>query len=142
MNQLMIQHLLTETSIKKNPALETLSHNFLEIMNDRGIIASYLLSLLSMATNLENKSQFKVVKDPNSNRVSDLLIHITIPVTLYINLLTFRDTTKKFVLQRDLSKLITNRNYNADHAKLSDKKTMYELANEINFDVKVQAVKV
>ena len=63
-------------------------------MNDRGIIASYLLSPLSKITNLENTSQFNLVKDSNSYRVKELLIHNTIPVTLYDNLLIFRETTK------------------------------------------------
>ena len=61
-------------------------------MNDRGIIASNLLSALSKATNLENTSEFILVEDPYSNRVTDLLIHVTIPITLYNNLLRFRDT--------------------------------------------------
>ena len=51
-------------------------------------------------------------------------------------MLTFRDTEKKFLLQGDLLKKITNRNYNVDHANLLDKKTMYEFAREIYFDVK------
>ena len=41
-------------------------------MNDRGIKSSYLLSLLSKITNLENTSQFKVVKDSTSKRGNDL----------------------------------------------------------------------
>ena len=41
------------------------------------------MSPLSKITNPEMKSQFKLVKDPNSNRVIDLLIHSTIPVTRY-----------------------------------------------------------
>ena len=103
-------------------------------MNDRGILASYLLTPLSIITNPENKSQYKLVKDPKSNRVSDLLIHNTTPFTLYKILLSFRDTDKKFVLQGDLLKMITKRNYNADHANLSGKK--YENGKELNFDVK------
>ena len=38
---------LTETSIKMNVALENLNNKLLEIMNDKGIIASYLMSPLS-----------------------------------------------------------------------------------------------
>ena len=91
---------MTETSIQKNRALENLNDKLLEIMNDRGMIPSYLLSPLSKITNPENTSQFKLVKDPNSNRVNDLLIHNTIPGTLYNSLLTFRDTDNKFELQR------------------------------------------
>ena len=54
-------------------------------MKERGILVSYLLSPLSKITNSENNSQFKLVKGSNSNRVNDLLIHNTIPVTLYNN---------------------------------------------------------
>ena len=100
-------------------------------MNDRGILASYLLSPLSKITNRENNIQFELVKDSNSNRVVDLLLHNRIPVTLYDNLLTFRDTGKKFQLKRDLLKMITNTNYNVALASLSDKKIMYEFAKEI-----------
>ena len=65
-------------------------------MNDRGILASYLMCLLSKITNPENTSQFKLVKDPSSNRVNDLKIHNSIPITLYGNMLTFRDANKQY----------------------------------------------
>ena len=55
-------------------------------MNDRGIIASYLLSPLTKITNPENTNQLKLVKGCTSNRVNDLLIHNTIPITLHDNL--------------------------------------------------------
>ena len=42
---------ITETSIKNNNALENLNSKLLEIMNDRGILASYLMSPLSKITN-------------------------------------------------------------------------------------------
>ena len=67
-------------------------------MNDRGIIASCLLSPLSKINNAENTTHFKLVKDSNSNGLNDLLIHNSIPVTLYDNLLTFRDTGRIFDL--------------------------------------------
>ena len=79
------------------------------------------MSPLSKITNPENTSQFKLVKDSNSNRVNDLLIHNSILFTLYNNLLTFRDTGKEFALQGDLLKMITNKSYKVDHASLSDK---------------------
>ena len=71
-------------------------------MNDRGIKHSYLLSPVSKIPNPENTSQFIIVKDSKSNRVNDLLIHNTKPVTLYDNLLIFRDTNKVFELHGDL----------------------------------------
>ena len=64
-------------------------------MEDGGILSSCLLSPLSKISNLEHTSQFKPLKDPNSVSVNDLLINKTIPVTLYKNLLIFRDTGKK-----------------------------------------------
>ena len=105
-------------------------------MNDRGILASYLMSPLSKITNPENTSQFKLVKDPSSNRVNDLLMKNKIPITLYGNILTFRDTGKKFELTGDLLEMITNSKYNVNFASLQDKKLMYDFAKEMNFDVK------
>ena len=115
---------ITESSIKNNQAIKYLNNKILEIMNDRGILASYLMSPLSKITNLENTSQFKLVTDHNSNRVDDLKIHNSIPITLYGNMLTFRDTNKQFELKGDLLEMITNTKYNVDLAKLSDKKLM------------------
>ena len=36
---------ITETSIKNNQAIENLNNKLLEIMNDRGILATYLMSV-------------------------------------------------------------------------------------------------
>ena len=119
-----------------NKTLENLNDTFLEIMLDRGIISFLLLSPLSKITNRKNTSQFKLVKDYNSNRNNDLLIHNTIPVILYFNLLTFRETDKEFELKGDILKMITNKNYNVDLASLSDKKIGYDFAKVKYFDVK------
>ena len=110
-------------------------------MNDRFILATYLMSPLSKITNPENFSQFKLVKDTKSNRVNNLKINKTIPITLYNNLLNFRDTGKEFELTGDLLKMITNKNYNVDLASLADKKLMYDFAKEMNFDMKAQVNK-
>ena len=127
---------ITENSIKNNEAIENINNKLLEIMNDRGIITSYLISPPAKIFNPENSTQFKLVKDSGSNRVNDLLIHNSIPITLYNNLLTFRDTGKEFELKGDLLKMITNNNYNVDHASLADKKLMYDFAKEMHFDKK------
>ena len=127
---------ITESSIKNNQAIENLNNKLLEIMNDRGILASYLMSPLSKITNPENTSQFKLEKDHNSNRVNDLLMKNKIPITLYENMLTFRDTNKQFELKGDLLEMITNSKYNVDHASLADKKLMYDFAKEMHFDMK------
>ena len=105
-------------------------------MNDRGILATYLMSPLSKITNPENARQFKLVKDSNSNRFNDLKINKTIPITLYNNMLPFGDTTREFELKGELLKLITNNNYNVNLASLQDKKLMYDFAKEMNFDTK------
>ena len=105
-------------------------------MNDRGISASSSLSPLSIITHPKNTSQFILIEDCSSKRVNDLLIHNTIPITLYDVLLTFRDIEKEFELQGDLSKMITNKNYNVNVADLRDKNIIYDFAKEINFDVK------
>ena len=125
---------ITESSITNNKAIENINNNLLEIMNDRGILATYLMSPLSKITNPENTSQFKLVKDPSSNRVNDLKIHNSIPITLYGNMLTFRDTNKQFELKGDLLEMITNSKYNVDLASLADKKLMYDFAKEMHFD--------
>ena len=103
-------------------------------MNDRGISATYLMSPLSKITNPANATQFKLIKDSTSNRVNDLKINNSIPITLYNNLLTFRDTNKQFELKGDLLKMVTNKNYNVNNASLSDKKLMYDFAKEMHFD--------
>ena len=127
---------ITETSIKNNLAIENINNNLLEIMNDRGILATYLLYPLSRITNLENTTQFKLVKDSSSNRVNDLKINNTIPITLYGNMLTFRDTNKQFELKGDLLEMITNSKFNVDLASFADKKLMYDFAKEMHFDPK------
>ena len=76
---------ITETSIKNNQALQNLKNKLLEILNDRGIIASYLLSPQSKITNPEISTQFKLVKNANSNKVNDLKKHNSIPITLHDN---------------------------------------------------------
>ena len=130
-----ITETITETSIKNNQAIENLNNKLLKILNDRGILASYLMSPLSKITNPEISSQFKLVKDSSSNRVNDLKKNKTILITLFNNILTFRDTGKEFELKGDLLKMITNNNYNVDHASLADKKLMYDYAKEMKFDL-------
>ena len=132
---------ITESSITIYKAIENLKNKLLEILNDRGILASYLLSPLAKITNPENGIQFKLVKDPSSNRVNGLLIKNTIPITLHDSLLTFRDTNKQFELKGDLLKMITNKNCDVDLASLQDKKLMYDFAKEMNFDLKARGKK-
>ena len=115
---------ITEASKENNLALENLNTKLLEIKNDGGIIASCLSSPLSKITNPKNSTQFKLIKDSSSNRVNDLKKDNSKPITLHNNLLTILDTNKQFELKGDLLKIITNKNYNVDHASLADKKLM------------------
>ena len=100
-----------------------------------------MLSPLAKITNPENSTQFKLLKDSTSNRINDLLIRKSIPVTSQDNLLTFHDTGKVFELKGDLLKMITNKYYNVDLAKLQDKKLLYDFPKEMNFDTKAQSNK-
>ena len=127
---------LTENSINNNKAIENLNEKTLELMDEKGMIAPYLISSLSNVFNLENKSQFRLRKDPNSTKINDFLIHRGIPVTLFSNMITFRDSNKSFKLEGDLLKLITNHKFNAGHSSLQDKKLIYEFAKEMNYDTK------
>ena len=77
-------------------------------MNDQGLIAPYLTSSLVNDFKPENKSQFRLRKDPNSTKLNDFLIHRGIPVTLFSNMILFGDSNKSFKLEGDLLKLITN----------------------------------
>ena len=95
-----------------------------------------MLSPLAKIFNPENSTQFKLINDSTSDRVNDWKINKSIPITLYNNLLTFRDTGKEFELKGNLLKMITSKNYNVDHASLSDKKLMYDFAKEMHFDTK------
>ena len=52
-------------------------------------------------------------------------------------MLNFRDTGREIELKGALLNMKTKRNYNVDLASLSDKKSMYDFANKMYFDVKV-----
>ena len=106
-------------------------------MNDRGVRAPCLSSPLSKITNPVITSQFKLLKASNSSRADDISTNKTIPVTLYINLLTFSNTDKKFELKKDFLKMISNINCNVYIASLWDKKFLYDFAREMFFDVKL-----
>ena len=122
---------MTETSINNNEALEKLTEEVLGETNDRGIIATYLFSPPYEFTNPEHTSQYKLIKDPDSNRVNVLITIKTVPFTLYNNLFLFRDTHQMIDFQKDFLKMMTNKNFNVDLAKLWDKKIMYDLGKVI-----------
>ena len=126
----------TENSINNNKAIETLNEKILELMNDKGLIAPYLTTSLVEVFKKDNKSQFRLRKDPNSTKLNDFLIHGSIPVTIFSNMITFRDSKKTFKLEGDLLKVITNYKFNVDHSNQQDQKIIYEFVKEMKYDVK------
>ena len=131
-----ITRTLTENSINTNKAIENLNEKILELMNEQGMIASYLVSSLVEVFKKDNKSQFRLRKDPNSTKLNDFLIHGTIPVTIFSNMIVFRDSNKSFRLEGDLLKVITNYKFNVDHSNPQDKKLIYQFAKEMKYDTK------
>ena len=131
-----IRKTLTENSINNNKAIENLNKKILELMNDEGLIAPYLASPLVEVFKFDNKSQFRLRKDPDSTKLNDFLFHGKIPVTLFSNMITFRDSNKTFKLEGDLLKVITNHKFNVDHSNQQDRKIIYEFAKEMNYDTK------
>ena len=127
---------LTEVSINNNKALENLNEKFLELMNDKGLISPYLAFSIANVFKPENKSQFRLKKDPNSSKMNDFLMNNGIPVTLFSNILTFRDSNKVFKLDGDLLESMTNYDFNVDHSNQQDRKLIYEFAKEMNFNIK------
>ena len=127
---------ITENSINNNKAIENLNEKILELMNDKGMIASVLASSLVEVFKFDNKSQFRLKNDPNSTKINDFLIHGNIPVTIFSNMITFRDSKKTFKLEGDLLKVITNFKFNVDHSNQQDRKLIYEFAKEMNYDTK------
>ena len=126
---------ITEASINNNKAIENLNEKILELMNDNGMIAPYVTTSLFEVFKKDNKSQFRLRKDPNSTKMNDFLIHGNIPVTIFSNMITFRDSNKTFRLEGDLLKVITNYKFNVDHSSLQDKKLIYQFAKEMKYDI-------
>ena len=127
---------ISETSLKNNKTISDLNEKVLELMNEKGMMAPYLASSLVNLFKPGNKSQFNLIKDLNSTKMNDLLIHGIIPVTLYSNMFTFRDSNKSFKLDGDLLKTMTNYNFNVGHSNPQDRKIIREFAEEMNFDIK------
>ena len=127
---------LTENFNNNNKAIENLDEKILELMNDKGMITTYLASSLVYLFKPENKSQFRLKKDLNSTEMNDFLRNKGIPVTLVSNLLIFRDSNKSFKLEGDRLETITNYDFNVNHSNQQDRKLIYEFAKEMNFNIK------
>ena len=105
-------------------------------MDDKGMIAPFLASSLVNLFTLENESLFKLIKDQNSIRMNDFSINAGIPVSLYSNMLTFRDSNKFFNLDVDLLERMTNYDFNVNHANPQDQKLIYGFGKEMKIDIK------
>ena len=127
---------VTENSINNNKATDNLNEKFLELMNDKGMIAPCLASSLVILFKPENKSQLGLIKDLNSAKNNDFLLNGSKPVTLFSNILTFRDSNKSFKLDGDLLETMTNYDFNVRHSKPQDRKLIYEFGREININIK------
>ena len=121
---------ITEKSINNNKAIGNLNEKILELMNDKGMIAPYLTTSLVEVFKKGNESKFRLGKDPNSTKMNDFLIHGNIPVTIFSNMITFRDSNKTFRLEGDLLKVITNYKFNVDHSSPQYKKKFMSLQNK------------
>ena len=64
------------------------------------------------------------------------LIKGGIPVNLYSNMLTFRDSNKTFKLDGDVSEAIRKYDLNVDPSNQQDRKFIYEFGKELKFDIK------
>ena len=68
--------------------------------------------------------------------MNDFSINEGIPVTIFSNMLFFRDSNKSFNLDGDLLETITNYDFNVSHSDPKDQKLIYEIAQEMNFIIK------
>ena len=130
---------ITEKSVNNNKAIGNLNETVLKLMNDRGMITPYLASFLVNLFKRENKSQFRLIKDFNSTKLNVFLIKGGIPVTLYSNMLTFRDRKLPFKLDGDLLGTLTKYDFNVNHAKPQGRKLICESGKEMNFNIRQKA---
>ena len=123
---------ITESSINNNKAIENLNEKVLESMDDKGLIDSSLIEVIKS----DNKGQFRLTKDPNSTKTNDFLINEKVPVTIFSNMLTFRNTKKVFKIEGDLYKVITDYKFNVDHSNKQNRQIIYEFGKEMKYNLK------
>ena len=123
---------ITENSINNNKAIEKLNEKILESMNDKGLIDGSLIEVIKS----DNKGQFRLTKDPNSTKPNDFLINEKVPVTIFSNMITFRNTKKVFKIEGDLYKLITDYKLNVDHSNKQNQQMIYEFGKEMKYKLK------
>ena len=59
-----------------------------------------------------------------------------IPITLFSNTITFRDSNKSFKLDGDLLERMTNYDFNVSHSNPKDQKLIYKFGKSMKFDIK------
>ena len=125
-----ISKTLTESSINNNKAIENLNEKVLESMNDKGLIDSSILEVIK-----DSKGQFRLIKDPNSTKTNDFLINEKVPVTIFNNMLTFRNNNKKvFKLEGDLLDVMSNNKFNVDNSSQQNREIIREFAKEMKYN--------
>ena len=73
--------------------------------------------------------------------MNDFLINEGIPVTLFSNMITLRDSNKYFKLDGDLLETMTIYDFNVSHSNPKDQKLIYEFGKEKIFNIKQKARK-
>ena len=68
--------------------------------------------------------------------MNDFSINEVIPVTLFSNMLLFRDSNKFFKLDGDLLATMTNYDFNVSHSDPKDQKLIFEFGKEMNFNIR------
>ena len=68
--------------------------------------------------------------------MNDFLINEGIPITIFSNMLTFRESNKSLKLDGDLLETITNYDFNVSHSDPKDQKLISESGKEMNFNIK------
>ena len=127
-----ISKTLTESSINNNKTIENLNEKVLESMNDKGLIDSSLIEILKS----DNKGQFRLIKDPNSTKPNDFSIDEKVPVTIFNNMLTFRNNNKKvFKLEGDLLEVMSNNKFNVDRSNKQNREIFREFAKEMKYNL-------
>ena len=80
---------LADSKSHARSPIANLNEKLFDMMIERGVLESYLLFPLSKITQPEHTSQFKLVGNPQSNRINDLSINKTVAVALCDNFTPF-----------------------------------------------------
>ena len=68
--------------------------------------------------------------------MNDFLIKESLPVTLFSNMLTFRESNKSFILDGDLLQTMTYYDFNVSDSNPKNQKLIYQFGKEMNFNNK------